>query len=195
MSDVDDPAPDQQPPPARLIAATNGAEEPRAVGPRGQGAGDAMTTAARLYALVALACAQRLATVEEAQQQQAQRLATVEEQVRTAKDGQQVLSAALAGVRARLACLEQAQQEPRATQERRRDGPNRRSLDAVWSAEERRRAERRIQQDRERFEDAVMAQYVPPRPAAVPRATDHEEEHTDATPAPPSPGPATVDDN
>lgn len=142
MSDVDDPAPDQQPPPARLIAATDGAEEPRAVGPRGQSAGDAMTTAARLYALVALA-----------------------------------------GARARLACLEQAQQEPRATQERRRDGPNRR------------RADRRIQQDRERFEDAVMAQYVPPRPAAVPRATDQEEEHTDATPAPPSPGLATVDDN
>lgn len=131
--------------------------------------GDAMGTAARLYALVALAYAQRLHDAEE-------RLAAVEEQARAASDGWQLQAGALAGVRARLADLEerqqQAQQEPRNTQERRGAGPDRRSPDAVWIAEERRRADRRAQQDRERFEETVMGQYVSPDPVAVPRADE-----------------------
>ncbi len=131
--------------------------------------GDAMGTAAHLYALVALAYAQRLHDAEE-------RLAAVEEQARAASDGWQLQAGALAGVRARLADLEerqqQAQQEPRNTQERRGAGPDRRSPDAVWIAEERRRADRRAQQDRERFEETVTAQYVPPSPSAVPRANE-----------------------
>ncbi len=134
--------------------------------------------ATRLYALVALAYAQRLAAVEE-------RLAAVEEQARAASDGWQLQAGALAGVRARLADLEarqqQAQQEPRNTQERRGAGPDRRSPDAVWIAEERRRADRRAQQDRERFEETVMGQYVPPPPAAIPHAGGEvKEERPDA---------------
>ncbi len=122
----------------------------------------------KLYALVALAYAQRLAAVEE-------RLATVEEeaQQRAARAAQQQAAA----LDARIAQLEarqqqQPQQEPRNTQERRGAGPDRRSPDAVWIAEERRRADRRAQQDRERFEETVMGQYVPPAPAAIPRADD-----------------------
>jgi len=196
-------------------------------------AGDAMPTAARLYALVALAYAarlhateERLAVVEaqahaavETQQQQAQQLHAIETQARAASDGVQLLSAALAGVRARLARLEE-RQDTRAgvdarrltvaldafqdaqedstgredTQERRRT--ERRSFNAMWSARGRRRAERRMQ-DRERFEEAVMAQYILPAPTLVPPATD-QEEHADAPPAPPAPpAPAspTVEEN
>ena len=45
---------------------------------------------------------------------------------------------------------------------------DRRTRDAGWTAPDRRVADRRAQQDRDRFEDAVLAQYVPPPPAADP---------------------------
>ncbi len=44
---------------------------------------------------------------------------------------------------------------------------DRRTRDAGWTAPDRRVADRRAQQDRDRFEDAVLAQYVPPPPAAA----------------------------
>jgi len=218
MSDGDHTPPDQQVPPARPTPPGEStiARPVAAVPPAPASSGNDRDAAAtddaraaepstalvdpaplpsllRLYALVALAYAQRLATVEE--------------QARAANDGQQALSAALAGVRARLARLEERQdtragvdaqrltaaldafqdaQEDSAgredTQERRRT--ERRSFNAMWSARERRRAERR-KQDRERLEEAVMAQYIPPAPALVPPATD-QEAHMDATPAPPT---------
>jgi len=130
----------------------------------------------RLYALVALAYAQRLHDVEEHARAVEERLATIEEQARAASDGWQLQAGALAGVHARLADLEkrqqQASQEPRNIQERRGTGPDRRSPDAVWIGEERRRADRRAQQDRERFEETVRGQYVPPSLVAVPRADE-----------------------
>jgi len=45
---------------------------------------------------------------------------------------------------------------------------DRRTRDAVGIVQDRRVADRRAQQDRDRFEDAVMAQYVPPPLAAAP---------------------------
>ncbi len=45
---------------------------------------------------------------------------------------------------------------------------DRRARDAGWTAPDRRVADRRAQQDRDRFEDAVLAQYVPPPSAAAP---------------------------
>lgn len=227
MSDIDHTLPDQPPPlPGEPTPATD--ETP--FDATAEQSGDAMPTARRFYALVALAYAarlhateERLAVVEaqarvavETQQQQAQQLHAIEVQARAASDGVQLLSAALAGVRARLARLEERQdtragvdarrltaaldtfqdaQEDRTgredTQERRRT--ERRSFNAMWSARERRRAARR-QQDRERFEEAVMAQYIPPAHALVPPATD-QEGRTDATPASPSLGPDTVEEN
>jgi len=125
MSDVDHTPPDQQVPPARptppgesTIARPVAATAVEALPPTPASSGNDRDAAAtddaraaepstalvdpaplssllRLYALVALTYAQRLASVEE--------------QARAATDGQQVLSAALAGVRARLARLEERQ--------------------------------------------------------------------------------------
>ncbi len=44
---------------------------------------------------------------------------------------------------------------------------DRRTRDAGWTAPDRRVADRRAQQDQDRFEDAVLAQYVPPPPATA----------------------------
>ncbi len=45
---------------------------------------------------------------------------------------------------------------------------DRRARNAEGIAQDRRVADRRAQQDRDRFEDAVLAQYVPPPPVAAP---------------------------
>jgi len=51
---------------------------------------------------------------------------------------------------------------------------DRRTRDAAWTAPDRRLAprDRRAQQDRDRFEDALLAQYVPPPLTAVPPTED-----------------------
>jgi len=59
-----------------------------------------------------------------------------------------------------IANREDAQQDRRVA--------DRRTRDAVGIVQDRRVADRRAQQDRDRFEDAVMAQYVPPPLAAAP---------------------------
>jgi len=132
----------------------------------------------------------------EEEQQQALRFAAVEERARAAADAQLMQAATLAGVRARLAQLE-ADRDARARGEGqqhaaldayqdiqedsagREDTPERRKADrrtrtTEWIVEERRQFERRAQQDRQRFEENVMAQYVPPSPTAIP----HPDERT-----------------
>jgi len=137
-----------------------------------------------------------------AEQQQTQRLDTVEERARAAAAAQLMQAATLAGVRARLAQLE-ADRDTRAsveapqhtaldayqdvqqdsagredTQERRK--ADRRTRTTEWTAEERRQFERRAQQDRELFEETVLAQYVPPAPAAVPHPDERAPHPSDA---------------
>lgn len=136
------------------------------------------------------------------EQQQAQRLAAVEARARAAADIQHLQAATLAGVRARLAQLE-ADRDARARGEGqqhaaldayqdiqedsagREDTPERRTAErrtrpTEWIVEERRQFERRAQQDRQRFEDNVMAPYVPPPPTAIPHPDERAPRPSDA---------------
>ncbi len=63
---------------------------------------------------------------------------------------------------------------PDQDQDRRRAARDRRAPDAVWTAPDRRLAprDRRAQQDRDRFEDAIMAPYVSPPLTTVPFTED-----------------------
>ncbi len=138
----------------------------------------------------------------EEEQQQALRFAAVEESARAAADAQLMQAATLAGVRARLAQLE-ADRDARARGEGqqhaaldayqdiqedsagREDTPERRKADrrtrtTEWIVEERRQFERRAQQDRQRFEENVMAQYVPPSPTAIPHPDERAPRPSDA---------------
>jgi len=67
-----------------------------------------------------------------------------------------------------------ADQERDDALDRRVHPADRRTPDAAWTAPDRRLAprDRRAQQDRDRFEDALMAPYVPPPLTAVPPTTE-----------------------